>query len=57
MGCQRNLAGQNHRWQGQYLFSLIGNQTGLLEEVKSALAALIGHGHEFVDTVFTSARI
>jgi hypothetical protein len=40
--------------RGKYLFSLKDNQTGLLEEVKTALAALIGHCHEFIGTVSTS---
>jgi predicted transposase YbfD/YdcC len=54
MGCQRNLAGQIIDGRANYLFSLKGNQTGLLEEVTAVFAALVKYGHEFISTVFTS---
>ncbi|MDR1308566.1 MAG: ISAs1 family transposase [Deltaproteobacteria bacterium] len=54
MGCQRNLAGQIIDGGVNYLFSLKGNQGGLLEEVMTVFEALVKYGHEFDGKVFTS---
>jgi predicted transposase YbfD/YdcC len=54
MGCQRNLAGQIIDGGANYLFSLKGNQGGLLEEVTAIFDALVKYGHEFISKVFIS---